>query len=74
MTLRSGAVFRGMPVALEEEQVALDLPGDGCVWVLMSEIAAVTAREQLVRTTMYIISPALAQIDTDPPMLTRSPR
>lgn len=46
LTLRSGAIFRGMPVALEEEQVALDLPGDDCVWVLLSEIAAVTLHEQ----------------------------
>jgi precorrin-4/cobalt-precorrin-4 C11-methyltransferase len=47
---------------------------DEQIWVVpLSEMAAVTAREQLVRTTMYIISPALAQIaDTDPPMLTRS--
>jgi precorrin-4/cobalt-precorrin-4 C11-methyltransferase len=31
--------------------------------VPLTEMAAVTTREQLVRTTMYIISPALAQID-----------
>lgn len=47
---------------------------DEQIWVVpLSEMAAVTAREQLVRTTMYIISPALAQIaDRHVPMLTRS--
>jgi precorrin-4/cobalt-precorrin-4 C11-methyltransferase len=47
---------------------------DEQIWVVpLSEMAAVTAREQLVRTTMYIISPVLTQIDgTGAPMLTRS--
>jgi precorrin-4/cobalt-precorrin-4 C11-methyltransferase len=47
---------------------------DEQIWVVpLSEMAAVTAREQLVRTTMYIISPALTQIaDPGAPMLTRS--
>jgi precorrin-4/cobalt-precorrin-4 C11-methyltransferase len=39
---------------------------DEQIWVVpLSEMAAVTARQQLIRTTMYIISPALAQIDND---------
>jgi precorrin-4/cobalt-precorrin-4 C11-methyltransferase len=47
---------------------------DEQIWVVpLIEMAAVTAREQLVRTTMYIISPALTQIaGTSAPMLTRS--
>ncbi len=46
---------------------------DEQIWVVpLSEMAAVTAREQLVRTTMYIISPALTQVATGAPMLTRS--
>jgi precorrin-4/cobalt-precorrin-4 C11-methyltransferase len=47
---------------------------DEQIWVVpLNEMAAVTAREQLVRTTMYIISPVLTQIDgTGAPMLTRS--
>jgi precorrin-4/cobalt-precorrin-4 C11-methyltransferase len=37
---------------------------DEQIWVVpLSEMSLVTARENLVRTTMYIISPALAQID-----------
>jgi precorrin-4/cobalt-precorrin-4 C11-methyltransferase len=36
---------------------------DEQIWVVpLTEMAVVTAREQLVRTTMYIISPALAEI------------
>ena len=46
LTLRSGATFRGMPVAVEEEQVALELSDDDCVWILWSEIAAVTLHEK----------------------------
>jgi precorrin-4/cobalt-precorrin-4 C11-methyltransferase len=48
---------------------------DEQIWVVpLTEMATVTAREQLVRTTMYIISPALAQIpdlnsDSQPPTL-----
>jgi precorrin-4/cobalt-precorrin-4 C11-methyltransferase len=47
---------------------------DEQIWVVpLTEMAAVTAREQLVRTTMYIISPALAHITSnEPPILTRS--
>ena len=38
---------------------------DEQIWVVpLTEMATVTAREQLVRTTMYIISPALAEINT----------
>ena len=37
---------------------------DEQIWVVpLTEMATVTARENLVRTTMYIISPALAEID-----------
>jgi precorrin-4/cobalt-precorrin-4 C11-methyltransferase len=37
---------------------------DEQIWVVpLTEMALVTARENLVRTTMYIISPALAEID-----------
>lgn len=37
---------------------------DEQIWVVpLTEMSLVTAREQLVRTTMYIISPALAQIN-----------
>lgn len=37
---------------------------DEQIWVVpLTEMATATARENLVRTTMYIISPALAQID-----------
>lgn len=46
LTLSSGAVFRGMPVVLEDDQVALKLSGDDCAWVLLSEIAAVTLHLQ----------------------------
>jgi precorrin-4/cobalt-precorrin-4 C11-methyltransferase len=36
---------------------------DEQIWVVpLTEMAAVTAREHLVRTTMYLISPALAEI------------
>ncbi len=39
---------------------------DEQIWVVpLMEMALVTTREQLVRTTMYIISPALAQIDSE---------
>jgi precorrin-4/cobalt-precorrin-4 C11-methyltransferase len=39
---------------------------DERIWVVpLAEMALVTTREQLVRTTMYIISPALAQIQDD---------
>lgn len=39
---------------------------DEQIWVVpLTEMALVTARENLVRTTMYIISPALAQIHGD---------
>jgi precorrin-4/cobalt-precorrin-4 C11-methyltransferase len=38
---------------------------DEQIWVVpLTEIAAVTARENLVRTTMYLISPALAEIQS----------
>ena len=38
---------------------------DEQIWVVpLAEMAMVTARENLVRTTMYIISPALAQLDS----------
>jgi precorrin-4/cobalt-precorrin-4 C11-methyltransferase len=38
---------------------------DEQIWVVpLTEMATVTARENLVRTTMYIISPALAEITT----------
>lgn len=47
LTLRSGTVFRGLPVALEEDQVALELSGDDCAWILLSEIAAVTLHEKI---------------------------
>jgi precorrin-4/cobalt-precorrin-4 C11-methyltransferase len=45
---------------------------DEQIWVVpLTEMALVTTQEQLVRTTMYIISPALAQIhhsqDSQPP-------
>jgi precorrin-4/cobalt-precorrin-4 C11-methyltransferase len=37
---------------------------DEQIWVVpLTEMAIVTAKENLVRTTMYIISPALAEID-----------
>jgi precorrin-4/cobalt-precorrin-4 C11-methyltransferase len=37
---------------------------DERIWIVpLAEMATVTAREQLVRTTMYLISPALAEID-----------
>jgi precorrin-4/cobalt-precorrin-4 C11-methyltransferase len=37
---------------------------DERIWIVpLLEMAAVTAREQLVRTTMYLISPALAQVN-----------
>jgi precorrin-4/cobalt-precorrin-4 C11-methyltransferase len=37
---------------------------DEQIWVVpLTEMSIVTAREQLVRTTMYIISPALAEIN-----------
>ena len=37
---------------------------DEQIWVVpLSEMVAISARENLVRTTMYIISPALAEID-----------
>lgn len=37
---------------------------DEQIWVVpLTEMSTVTAREQLVRTTMYIISPALAEIN-----------
>jgi precorrin-4/cobalt-precorrin-4 C11-methyltransferase len=49
---------------------------DEQIWVVpLTEMALVTARENLVRTTMYIISPALTQIDdwsSDARMPTRS--
>jgi precorrin-4/cobalt-precorrin-4 C11-methyltransferase len=39
---------------------------DEQIWVVpLSEMATVTARENLVRTTMYIISPALAEINSE---------
>jgi precorrin-4/cobalt-precorrin-4 C11-methyltransferase len=49
---------------------------DQQIWVVpLTEMAIVTTRENLVRTTMYIISPALAQIHDqsgDPPPQHRS--
>jgi precorrin-4/cobalt-precorrin-4 C11-methyltransferase len=48
---------------------------DEQIWVVpLTEMSAVTARENLVRTTMYIISPALTQISgiSDAQMTTRS--
>ena len=52
---------------------------DEQIWVVpLTEMALVTARENLIRTTMYIISPALTQIydqNSDaPPLNPRSPR
>jgi precorrin-4/cobalt-precorrin-4 C11-methyltransferase len=45
---------------------------DGQIWVVpLTEMAIVTAREQLIRTTMYIISPALKELN-DGSKLTRS--
>lgn len=39
---------------------------DERIWVVpLTAMAAVTARENLVRTTMYIISPALAEINSE---------
>jgi precorrin-4/cobalt-precorrin-4 C11-methyltransferase len=39
---------------------------DEQIWVVpLAEMALVTVREQLIRTTMYIISPALSQIGSD---------
>jgi precorrin-4/cobalt-precorrin-4 C11-methyltransferase len=39
---------------------------DEQIWIVpLTEMATVTAREHLVRTTMYIISPALSQINGD---------
>jgi precorrin-4/cobalt-precorrin-4 C11-methyltransferase len=39
---------------------------DEQIWVVpLTEMSSVTARENLVRTTMYIISPALVQINDD---------
>ncbi|WP_310427133.1 precorrin-4 C(11)-methyltransferase [Chamaesiphon sp. VAR_48_metabat_135_sub] len=39
---------------------------DEQIWVVpLTEMSSITARENLVRTTMYIISPALAQINED---------
>jgi precorrin-4/cobalt-precorrin-4 C11-methyltransferase len=47
---------------------------DEQIWVVpLTEMAAVTVREQLLRTTMYIISPALADLaGENAPLLTRS--
>ncbi len=49
---------------------------DEQIWVVpLTEMSVVTARESLIRTTMYIISPALAQIHSqkrDVPMSYRS--
>jgi precorrin-4/cobalt-precorrin-4 C11-methyltransferase len=46
---------------------------DEQIWVVpLTEMSSVTARENLVRTTMYIISPALAQINNDDRIPTRS--
>jgi precorrin-4/cobalt-precorrin-4 C11-methyltransferase len=47
---------------------------DERIWVVpLTEMALVTARENLVRTTMYIISPVLTQVDEIATTLARRP-
>ena len=46
LTMRSGVIFRGVPISLEAEQVRLQLAGDDSAWILLSEIAALTLHEK----------------------------
>lgn len=44
----------------------LGWPDEKILWVPLQEMAAVTQRENLIRTTLYVISPALAEGRSNP--------